>query len=79
MNMRRPLVQHGGPIRSAGPSSKRDLLVRALEAAGSEEADTLTHGFHTWTARLHPAIASVTIDNPGPDIGLLLDDVRFVR
>lgn len=25
------------------------------------------------------AIASVTIDNPGPDVGLLLDDVRFVR
>jgi hypothetical protein len=24
-------------------------------------------------------IASVTIDNPGPNIGLLLDDVRFSR
>lgn len=73
MNQRRPLVQHGGPIRSAGPSAMRDLLVRALESAANTEADTLTHGFHTWTARLHPAIAGVVIDSLTARGGAVLD------
>lgn len=73
MNRRTPLVQHGGPIRSAGPESMRDLLVRALEAAAETDADTLTHGFHTWTARLHPAIAGVIIDALSPRGGAVLD------
>lgn len=59
---RRPLEQHGGPIHATGPDDARSLLVRALEAAANAEPDTLTHGFHTWTARMHPAIASVAID-----------------
>jgi len=71
--IRRPLVQHGGPIRSAGPESMRDLLVRALEAAARDETDTLTHGFHTWTARLHPSIAAVTIDALTNRGGAVLD------
>lgn len=70
---RRPLEQHGGPIQSTGPVESRIMLVRALEAASGAEPDTLTHGFHTWTARMHPAIASVVIDGLTPERGSVLD------
>lgn len=70
---RRPLVQHGGPIHSFGPSEARALLERALELAASSPADTLTHGFHTWTARMHPAIAHVLVDALAPRGSAVLD------
>lgn len=70
---RRPLGQHGGPIESFGPDSARELLEKAFEVAASSPADTLTHGFHTWTARMHPGIAHVVIDALAPRGGAVLD------
>lgn len=71
--MRRPLVHHGGGLATGGDPSAAELLVHALERAASEPADRLTHGFHTWTARLHPAIAQTLIPELCRPDGAVLD------
>ncbi len=70
---RRPLAQHGGPVRAHGPTDARELLTRALEVASTTSPDTLTHGFHTWTARMHPGIANVLVNALAPRGGAVLD------
>lgn len=54
---RRPLSHLGGPtdLRGAGPEA--ELLGKAWAAAQSAPADTLTHGFHSWPARMPWALA----------------------
>ncbi len=37
-------------------------LGQALENTAFEPADTLTHGFHSWPARMHPALAGGLLD-----------------
>ena len=59
---KRALSQIGGPIRTEGEA---DALGAAWEAASREEPDTLTHGFHPWPARMHPAIARVILERSG--------------
>ena len=54
---RRSLSDEGGKVRSRGPREEASLLARALRAARPADADTLTHGFHSYPAKLHPAIA----------------------
>jgi hypothetical protein len=51
------------PTHAAGDPALADLLHRALDAAYARDADadTLTHGFHSYPARMHPAIARVLI------------------
>ena len=53
---RRALAQRGLPTLSKGDAATVDILERAWREA-DKEADTLTHGFHTYPARMHPAIA----------------------
>jgi len=50
-----------GKIFADGPRELADTLVAALRAPvlGHEVAETLTHGFHSYPARLHPATARV--------------------
>lgn len=51
----------GGPITSHG--TRGESLAAALRAAGDDDAlRSLTHGFHTYPARLHPATAGALID-----------------
>jgi hypothetical protein len=62
---RKPLTNVGGAIESRGDPAFCVPLVAALEA-GSAEPDSdpalgLTHGFHAFPARMHPAIARVLL------------------
>ncbi len=58
MKNKRALSQIQGPIRQRGDA---DVLVHAWERASAKDPDFLTHGFHTWPARMHPAIARVVL------------------
>ncbi|HJL04154.1 MAG TPA: DNA methyltransferase [Polyangiaceae bacterium LLY-WYZ-15_(1-7)] len=53
---RRALSHQGGAVKRRGEPEVAEKLARAL-AASEEDADTLTHGFHSYPARMHPAIA----------------------
>lgn len=59
---KRALSQIGGPVRTQGDA---DALREAWELASREDPDTLTHGFHPWPARMHPAIARVILARSG--------------
>jgi len=69
---RRALDQLGGTLASTGDPEAAARLVDAWKAAATGPADTLTHGFHTYPARMHPALAAHLIDaavaaaGPGP-------------
>lgn len=45
----------GGPIQVRGPDDQ--WLVEILEGIEHEPVDRLTHGFHAYPARMHPALA----------------------
>src|SRR6478735_6594700 len=53
-----------GRIHRDGLTATATVLVEALEAAqkDKETAETLTHPFHTYPARLHPATAKVLVE-----------------
>lgn len=53
-----------GRIHRDGKTASATALVAALEAAqlDRETADTLTHPFHTYPARLHPATAKILVE-----------------
>ena len=59
---RRPLRQVGGEVRRNGDEALSSLLARAWERASREDSDVLTHGFHSWPARMHWAIARTVIE-----------------
>lgn len=52
-------AREGGRIRRGGDGEAAARLARALDAAPEhpEVQDQLTHGVHSWPARLHPATA----------------------
>ena len=56
-----------GRIHRDGLTATATVLVEALEAAQKdrETAETLTHPFHTYPARLHPATARVLVELVG--------------
>ena len=58
---RKALSDVGGPIRAAGDRAAAAVLRRALAAAEGADPDTLTHGFHAYPARMHPAIARTLV------------------
>ncbi len=64
--MRRALSNLGGEIRTAGDPQWADVLRSAWERAASEPPDVLTHGFHSWPARMHWAIARTMIEAMEP-------------
>src|SRR5437879_1868468 len=53
-----------GKIFRDGDSATAKMLVDALTAAQTDDetAETLTHPFHTYPARLHPATAKVLVE-----------------
>ena len=56
-----------GKLHRDGVSATAKVLVDALTAAQTDQetAETLTHPFHTYPARLHPATARVLVDLVG--------------
>jgi hypothetical protein len=60
-----------GRIHRDGLTATATVLVEALEAAQKdrETAETLTHPFHTYPARLHPATAKVLVEFIGASAG----------
>ncbi|MFO0694273.1 MAG: DNA methyltransferase [Polyangiales bacterium] len=71
--MRRPLAHLGGPLEIRGDRKLGELLAEAHRAAASEDRDTLTHGFHAYPARMHPAIPYVLVKELTGDRGTVLD------
>jgi hypothetical protein len=65
------MARTAGRIHRDGLTSTATVLVEALEAAQQdrETAETLTHPFHTYPARLHPATAKVLVDFIGAGAG----------
>lgn len=63
--MRRALSNNEGEILVDGDRSFANELGRILEDSKHDTADRLTHGFHTWAARMHPAIARGVISLTG--------------
>jgi hypothetical protein len=55
--LRSSLAQRGGPIKTQGDPALCAELEAALAAADSDEINDLTHGFHTYSARMHPHLA----------------------
>ncbi len=67
---RRALTNQGGAVSAHGDKELSALFRRALERS-SEDLDTLTHGFHTYPARMHPGIAEEILAGTGK--GSVLD------
>ncbi|HEX7478803.1 MAG TPA: DNA methyltransferase [Polyangiales bacterium] len=68
---RRSLTQRGGAITVRGDQALSAILSKALTASSQEPLDDLTHGFHTYPARMHPEIASVLVaelSQPGESV-----------
>jgi 16S rRNA G966 N2-methylase RsmD len=69
---RTALSQPAGPIESTGDARTAELLVSALVASTkAPDADRLTHGFHSYPARMHPAIAATLLDAAPRGVPLL--------
>ena len=62
MTQREPLTHAGGPVASEGDPELANVLARALKRAEPEERDLLTHGFHSYAARMHPLLARSVIE-----------------
>ena len=53
--------EHRGVTRWSGDPSLGPALAAALDAGHSPDSRGLTHGFHTYPARMHPAIARALV------------------
>lgn len=71
--MKRALSGLAPPTRRQGDDALASVLMEALLRASRDEADTLTHGFHAWPARMHPTIASTVLDGVPVAPGSVLD------
>lgn len=58
--MRRPLSNPGGAIELHGDREAAELLRSALQAQDGDHRQ-LTHGFHSYPARMHPALARICV------------------
>jgi len=59
--LRRSLSHQGGPVEVAGEPAIARALQEAMSAPERYPLDDLTHGFHSYPARMHPAIARVAV------------------
>jgi len=65
------LSDQGGPVETSGRAEEAAILAEAMKASG-EKADSLTHPFHSYPARMHPRIAGALMDAlAGPDSRVL--------
>lgn len=70
---RQALSEVGGPVRTVGDRDRARLLAHAFEATESMDPDVLTHGFHAYPARMHPAIARVLVSEVTGEGGVVFD------
>lgn len=71
---RRALSNVGGPASAEGDPRIADALRRALEVPPGEDAHRdHVHGFHSYPARLHPAVARGVVEALAPRVGDVLD------
>jgi SAM-dependent methyltransferase len=70
---RSALSSHGGPRTGRGNAAVRGAFERALERAATAESDELTHGFHTYPARMHAQVARVLVQAFGAPGARVLD------
>ena len=69
---RRALDYTGGPTLVAGDPEVSQVLAHALDTAELDR-DRLTHGFHTYPARMHWATAARVIEGLSPRAGHVVD------
>ena len=69
---RRALSSRGGDVETWGEDAPARMLADVLSASAGE-TDELTHGFHTYPARMHPGIARALIAKLGGRGQRLLD------
>ncbi len=60
---RQALSHVGGPARVEGDAEAGALLAEALANVHQVDKDELTHGFHTYPAKMHPGIARSLIES----------------
>lgn len=58
---KQPLSSVGGPTQTKGDLAFSVPLKEAMEAQEHMERDEWTHGFHSYPARMHPAVARVCL------------------
>lgn len=58
---RTPLRTFHGPTSEGGDKAYSGILRDAMSEAAHAPRDTLTHGFHSYPARMHPEIARILI------------------
>ena len=69
---RRALTSVGGPTRHGGQDKVAKVLARALASVDGVEPDALTHGFHSYPARMHYMVARTLLASWGePDMRVL--------
>lgn len=73
MKIRRSLSHHGGALRHGGDEDAAARLRRAFEIAAVEEPDRLSHAFHSYPARMHPAIARIILEDFADEGELVVD------
>lgn len=71
--MKRALSALSPPGRRSGEDACAAVLFEALARAAQDDPDSLTHGFHTWPARMHPGIAATILDGLAVPPGMVLD------
>lgn len=59
---RRALDNVGGKAIAHGDEGEGARLAAILDAAQAEDVDWLTHGFHSYPARMHPAVAQGVLE-----------------
>lgn len=59
---RRALDNVGGKATAHGDAGEGARLAAILDAAQAEDVDWLTHGFHSYPARMHPAVAQGVLE-----------------
>jgi hypothetical protein len=69
---RQALSNVGGPIEARGDAAFRFPLAAAMRAQDEPVEPALTHGFHTYPARMHPGLARVVLQEffvgPGSEV-----------
>jgi hypothetical protein len=70
---RRALSNVGGAIRTHGDPRYAALFGEAMSRTATEPPDILTHGFHSWPARMHHAIPGTIFSELGVSGARVLD------
>jgi hypothetical protein len=70
---RKALMQRVEEVSEAGEPGASALLAAALRASNDSPIDDLTHGFHTYPARVHPGLVRALLNNFARPGDIVLD------